>query len=80
MRIMDEVKREYRNNVQLMRLRAGIPKQKELASRTGIRASTLSEIESNQVFLSSAYALRIAEVLGCKIDELFEKRPQGGGQ
>jgi DNA-binding XRE family transcriptional regulator len=64
---------KYRNNVQLLRLKAGIAKQKTFAEKLGIKPQILCEIESNRRFLSSVYALRICEVLGCRMDELFEK-------
>ena len=73
-RIAPEIKRSYLNAVLQKRLQAGIAKQKDLAERTGIRPSILCDIESNRIFLSSVYALRIAEILGCKVDDLYEKR------
>jgi DNA-binding XRE family transcriptional regulator len=69
--ISNEIKRKYQNNVLLMRLKAGFAKQKEFAKRTGICPSVICEIESGKRFLSSLYALRIAEVLECKLDDLF---------
>jgi DNA-binding XRE family transcriptional regulator len=51
-----------------------IAKQENLARMTGISRSTINAIENNRIFLSAPYALLIAEVLGCKIDDLYEKR------
>lgn len=73
-RISTEIKRNYENNVLTMRLKAGFAKQKLFAERIGISPTILCDIESNRQFLSSVYALRIAEVLDCKLDDLFGKR------
>ena len=73
-RVADEIRRSYENTVLLMRLRAGFKHQKDLASETGISPSILCDIESNRKFLSSSYALRIAEVLGCTINDLFARK------
>jgi transcriptional regulator with XRE-family HTH domain len=54
-----------------MRLKAGFAKQKEFAIRSGICPTVICELESGKRFLSSLYALRIAEVLGCRLDDLF---------
>lgn len=72
--VSDEIKRNYENRVLQMRLKAGYKTQKALAKRAGISPTTLCDIESNRRFLSSAYALQLAEVLNCKIDELFSKK------
>ena len=71
-RIDSSIRKGYRNTVLLLRLQAGFVKQKDFAEKTGISPQTVSEIESNKRFLSSPYALRIAEVLGCSLDDLFE--------
>ena len=42
--------------------------------KTGIGRTTISALESNRLFLSSTYALVIAEALHCKLGDLFEKR------
>ncbi|MDD4051048.1 MAG: helix-turn-helix transcriptional regulator [candidate division Zixibacteria bacterium] len=73
-RLNTEIKGKYRNRVLQVRLQKEIKTQKDLAGRTGIRQSILCDIESNKLFLSSIYALRIVEVLGCSIDDLYEKR------
>lgn len=66
------VKRRYRNRVLQCRLSAKVAKQKDLSRMTGIPCTTISAIESNQLFLSTPYALLIAEALGCTLDDLFE--------
>jgi transcriptional regulator with XRE-family HTH domain len=59
-------------------LRALIARQGDLATRTGISRSTMNALENNRLFLSSPYALRIAEILGCRLDDLYEKRNARG--
>ncbi|MDX9857594.1 MAG: helix-turn-helix transcriptional regulator [candidate division Zixibacteria bacterium] len=66
------VKRRYRNRVLQCRLSAKVAKQKDLSRMTGIPCTTISAIESNKLFLSTPYALLIAEALDCKLDDLFE--------
>ena len=73
-KITEQIKRNYRTRVLECRLKAGIPKQKELALRTGIPSSIVSDLESGRQFLSSPYALKICEVCGCKLDDLFERK------
>jgi DNA-binding XRE family transcriptional regulator len=69
-----QVKRNHVNNVQILRLKAGYRTQKEFSEVTNISPTILNAIESNRKFLSSVYAIRIAEVLGCTIDELFSRK------
>jgi len=73
-KLLSKAARQYRNRVRDCRLRALIAKQEDLADRTGISRTTINALENNRLFLSSAYALLIAEVLGCKLDDLYEKR------
>jgi DNA-binding XRE family transcriptional regulator len=69
-----KVAKQYRNRVRDCRLLARIAKQEDLAKTTGINRSTINALENNRLFLSSPYALLIAEALGCKLDELYEKQ------
>ena len=71
--VSEKATHRYRNRVLQCRLAAGIGKQKDLAERTGIHRSTINALEQNELFLSSHYALLIAEVLGCTLDDLFER-------
>lgn len=73
-KLVAKVVGQYRNRVRQCRLRAMVAKQGELAKMTGIARSTLSALENNRLFLSSPYALLIAEALGCGLDDLYEKR------
>ena len=73
-KLLMKVAKQYRNRVRDCRLRAMIAKQEDLAKMTGINRSTINALENNRLFLSSTYALIIAEALNCKLDELYEKR------
>jgi DNA-binding XRE family transcriptional regulator len=64
----------YRNRVRECRLRAVVARQEDLAQMTGINRTTISALENNRLFLSSPYALLIAEALGCSLNDLFEKK------
>jgi transcriptional regulator with XRE-family HTH domain len=70
-----EVRTRYRNQVRECRLRGLITSEAELARRTGIERTTLSALENNRRFLSIEHALLIKEVLGCALDELYERIP-----
>jgi len=63
----------YRNRVRRCRLRALVRTQRDLARLTGISRSTISALENNRRFLSSQYALLIAEALGCRLDDLYQR-------
>jgi transcriptional regulator with XRE-family HTH domain len=73
-RINKKIAKRYHNRVRDCRLRALISKQEDLAKMTGISRSVLSALENNRIFLSAPYALLIAECLGCRLDELYEKK------
>ena len=73
-KLLMKVANEYRNRVRECRLQAMIAKQEDLAKLTGISRSTINALENNRLFLSSTYALLIAEALKCKVDELYERR------
>ncbi len=76
-KILLKVFKQYHNRVRECRLRAMLAKQEDLAKMTGINRSTVNALENNRLFLSSAYALLIAEALGCRLDDLYEKRNAG---
>src|SRR5256885_16135824 len=59
------------------RLRSGL-KQGELAERAGISRQTLSVLESGRGQPATWIALRLARVLGCRVEELFWLRDDGG--
>jgi len=59
------------------RLKSGF-KQSELAERAGISRQTLSVLESGRGQPATLIALRLARVLGCRVEELFWLRDEGG--
>jgi len=77
-KILAKVAKRYHNRVRECRLRAMVAKQEDLAKMTGISRSTINALENNRLFLSSPYALLIAEALGCALDELYGKRNAKG--
>lgn len=68
-----EVRTRYRNRVRECRLRGLIVSEAELARRAGIERTTVSALENNNRFLSIEHALLISEVIGCTLDQLYEK-------
>lgn len=73
-KLLSKAARQYRNRIRECRLQALVAHQDDLANMTGISRSTINALENNRLFLSSPYALLIAEALNCKLDELYEKR------
>ncbi len=76
-KVSRDIKRNYRNEVLRKRLQAGFKSQKDFALSLRICPSVLNEIECDKRFLSAPVALRMAEVLGCKLDELYVRRNNG---
>ena len=54
------------------RLKAGIGSQKELAEKTGISASIISDLERGKRLMSPTWAKRIAEAVGGYWGDLIE--------
>jgi DNA-binding XRE family transcriptional regulator len=73
-----QVKSLYRNNVLKLRLRLGYKTQKDFAATLGVCPGLLCDVESNRRFLTSSLALRISEVTGCSLDELYIKKGVSG--
>ena len=63
--------RNNRNRVREFRLRALIENQSDLAKITGIHASVINAIENGRRPLSAQYAIRIANAVGCTLDQLY---------
>ena len=76
-KLLQDITERYRNRVRECRLTALVAKQEELSKKTGIPRSTINALENNRRFLSSHYALLIAEALDCSLDDLFEKTDSG---
>lgn len=60
----------YSNHLKEIRVQKGFS-QNELAGRTGITRQAVSAIESNLYLPTTAVALRLASVLGCRVEDLF---------
>ncbi len=59
-----------RNNLRLVRGRLGLSQQ-ELAARVGVARQTIGAVEAGLYTPSAALALRLARVLGCRVEEVF---------
>ena len=73
--IRAEMRSRYCNRVRECRLRGLIISEAELSRRTGIERTTLSALENNRRFLCIEHALLIREVLGCSLDDLYDRAP-----
>ncbi|MCX6022635.1 MAG: helix-turn-helix domain-containing protein [Chloroflexi bacterium] len=58
------------SRVRLKRVAAGL-NQQELSQRSGLSRQTISAIEADQYIPNTAVALRLAQVLGCSVEDLF---------
>ncbi len=59
-----------KNQVRLFRTRLGISQQ-ELARSVGISRQTINAIEAGRESCTTGVGLRLARVLGCRVDDLF---------
>lgn len=64
------------NRVRIMRLQAGIATQKELAQRTRISPTIISDLERGRRELNPSWAMRIAEAVGTTWQSLLEKEKE----
>lgn len=58
------------NNLRQVRARIGLSQQ-ELAMQAGVTRQSISALEAGQYAPSAAVALRLARVLGCRVEDLF---------
>lgn len=58
------------NNIQVLRQKKGLS-QAELAQRVGVGPSAVSKWESGGIYPKSTLLPKIADILDCKIDEIF---------
>jgi len=65
-------KYEISNNLKLARLQAGDLTQEQLAELVGTTRQTILSIEKGRYAPSVGLALRLAEVLGTKVETLFQ--------
>jgi len=73
---MDE---RIHNEVRRYRFLAGEMTQEELARRVGVSRQTVIAIEKGSYNPSVALALRLARVLGARVEELFRLQAEEGG-
>ncbi|MEL1134994.1 helix-turn-helix transcriptional regulator [Desulfitobacterium sp. THU1] len=66
------VEYQGKNKIRVYRLRAEIATQKELAQRTGLSQSIISDLERGRRNLSPAWAMRIGEAVGTPWETLLE--------
>ena len=52
--------------------------QEDLATRVGVTRQTIIALEAGKYTPSLALAFRVAQVFGCRIDDVFEYHPDGG--
>jgi putative molybdopterin biosynthesis protein len=64
------VKDELRNSLKQTRMRLGLSQQ-DLATMAGVSRQTIGGVESGQSALSTTIALRLANALGCRVEDLF---------
>lgn len=70
---MSEEQAIYRGwKIREARLKAAIGTQKELAARTGLAPNIISDLERGRRSMSPAWAMRIAEAVGVKPDDLLK--------
>ncbi|ACR79326.1 helix-turn-helix transcriptional regulator [Kosmotoga olearia] len=60
------------NYIKKVRITKGEITQEELARRVGVTRQTIIYIEKGKFNPSVKLALKIAKVLGCSVEELFE--------
>jgi putative transcriptional regulator len=60
-----------KNLIKLERARSNMT-QADLAEKVKVSRQTINSIETNRFVPSTSLALRIASVLNCKVDELFQ--------
>lgn len=65
---------EYSNQLKEMRTKRGLS-QGDLAREVSTTRQAISAIESNLYLPSTAIALRLAGVLGCRVEDLFSLAP-----
>ena len=67
------------NHIKQHRARLDLTQQ-DLAERVGVRRQTILAVEKGKYVPSALLAFQIADVLGMKVDELFEMENGEGSQ
>ena len=70
---MENGVRYYGHKIRALRLRAEIATQKELADRTGISPTIISDLERGRREINPSWAMRIAEAVGTSWKTLLEE-------
>ena len=65
-------KYDIRNNLKLCRLKDGDLTQEQLAEKVGTTRQTILSIEKGRYSPSVGLALRLSQVLGATVEEIFE--------
>ena len=60
-----------RNNIKVARARRNLT-QEQLAALAGVTRKTINTIETGRFVPSTTLALKLAQVFGCPVEELFE--------
>ena len=60
-----------RNNIKVERARRNLT-QEQLAALAGVTRKTINTIETGRFVPSTTLALKLAQVFGCHVEELFE--------
>jgi putative transcriptional regulator len=59
------------NSIRRLRFDHGEMTQQELADRSGVTRQTIIALEAGKYTPSLALAFRLAEVFGCKVEDVF---------
>jgi putative transcriptional regulator len=70
---------ELKNHIKQHRARLDLTQQ-DLAEKVGVRRQAILAIEKGKYVPSALLAFQIAEVLGMKVDELFEITKEGDNE
>ena len=65
-------KYEINNKLKLYRLKSGDLTQQQLAERSGTSRQTILSIEKGKYTPSVGLALRLSQILGANVEDLFE--------
>ncbi len=66
------MEKELTNKLKLKRLENGDITQEELAKKTGVSRQTINAIEKGKFNPSVKLALKMAKVLNCRVEDIFQ--------
>jgi putative transcriptional regulator len=67
-----------RNTIKVERARRDLT-QEQLAALAGVTRKTINTIETGRFVPSTTLALKLAQVLGCRVEDLFALDESGAG-